>query len=66
MLLKNIPNQVVIFLLLSISILLGFRYSNIDERESIAAEMEKSLTTELLNSWYPRSVDSIRGGFLSS
>ena len=66
MLLKNTPNQVPVFLLLSISILLGFRYSNIDERASIAAEMEKSITTELLDSWYPRSIDSIWGGFVSS
>jgi len=28
--------------------------------------MEKSIKTELLNKWYPQSVDSIYGGFLST
>lgn len=37
-----------------------------DERLQIAAEMEKSIKTELLNKWYPQSVDSQYGGFLSS
>ena len=32
----------------------------------IAAEMEKSIQTELLNKWYPQSVDKEHGGFLSS
>ncbi len=35
------------------------------EREEIAQAMEKSIT-ELLNKWYPQSVDTEHGGFLSS
>jgi cellobiose epimerase len=36
------------------------------ERLAIAKEMEHSMRTELLNKWYPRSVDSLYGGFLST
>jgi len=38
----------------------------INERLQIAAEMEKSIRTELLNKWYPQSIDSLYGGFLST
>ena len=38
----------------------------INERLQMAAEIEKSIHTELLNKWYPRSVDSLYGGFLST
>ena len=37
-----------------------------DERLQMAAEMDKSIRTELLNKWYPRCVDSLYGGFLST
>ncbi|WP_018613308.1 AGE family epimerase/isomerase [Segetibacter koreensis] len=37
-----------------------------DERMKIAAEMENSIQTELLNKWYPQAVDSVYGGFLST
>src|SRR5947209_1841104 len=37
-----------------------------DERIKIAAEMENSIQTELLNKWYPQCVDSVYGGFLST
>src|SRR5215204_3503554 len=37
-----------------------------DDREEIAEQMEKSIQTELLNKWYPQSVDKEQGGFLSS
>ena len=37
-----------------------------NERWKMAAEMDKSIRTELLNKWYPRSVDSLYGGFLST
>jgi mannobiose 2-epimerase len=40
--------------------------SNTTERKQIAAEMENSIQTELLNKWYPQSVDSTYGGFLST
>ena len=32
----------------------------------MADEMEKSIRNELLNKWYPQSVDSLYGGFLST
>jgi cellobiose epimerase len=37
-----------------------------NERSQIATEMEKSIQTELLNKWYPQSIDSLYGGFLST
>ena len=36
------------------------------ERKQIAAEMDNSIRNELLNKWYPQSVDSVYGGFLST
>lgn len=38
----------------------------INERLQMAGEIEKSIRTELLDKWYPRSVDSLYGGFLST
>jgi mannobiose 2-epimerase len=37
-----------------------------DYRTAIAAEIEKSITTELLNKWYPAALDKEYGGFLST
>jgi mannobiose 2-epimerase len=36
------------------------------ERLQLANAMEKSITTELLNKWYPQCVDSQYGGFIST
>ncbi len=36
------------------------------ERKKIADQMEYSLQKELLDKWYPRSIDSLYGGFLSA
>ena len=36
------------------------------ERLQMAEEMDRSIRTELLNKWYPQSVDSLYGGFLST
>lgn len=36
------------------------------ERRQIADEIERSIKTELLNKWYPHSVDSLNGGFLTT
>src|SRR5882672_678699 len=36
------------------------------ERARIADEMEKSMRTELLDKWYPQSLDTVYGGFLST
>jgi mannobiose 2-epimerase len=41
-------------------------FDPIDERERIAAEMEKSIKTELLNKWYPQNIDHEYGGFLTT
>ncbi len=35
-------------------------------REQIAQAMEKTLKTELLDKWYPQSMDTVYGGFLST
>jgi mannose/cellobiose epimerase-like protein (N-acyl-D-glucosamine 2-epimerase family) len=40
--------------------------SDNDERTKIAGEMEKSLRTELLDKWYPQSMDTLYGGFFSA
>ena len=42
------------------------QFKPIDERARIAAEMEKSIHTELLNKWYPQCIDNQYGGFLTT
>jgi mannobiose 2-epimerase len=37
-----------------------------DERARLAAAMERSIQTEMLNKWYPQAVDKEYGGFLST
>ncbi len=37
-----------------------------NERADLATAIEKSITTELLNKWYPASLDREYGGFLST
>jgi len=39
---------------------------NKTERLQLADEIELSMRTELLNKWYPQSVDSLYGGFLTT
>jgi mannobiose 2-epimerase len=36
------------------------------ERLKLADEIDHSIRTELLNKWYPQSVDSLYGGFLTT
>jgi mannobiose 2-epimerase len=48
------------------TLFLSFGFSQSDERLKIAGEMENSLRNELLNKWYPQSVDSVSGGFLTT
>jgi len=55
-----------ILLVLIPSIAMAQKNSHAKERLGIAAEMEKSLKTELLNKWYPQCMDSLYGGFLST
>jgi hypothetical protein len=35
------------------------------ERMHLAEEIDKSIRTEMLNKWYPQSVDTLSGGFLT-
>jgi mannobiose 2-epimerase len=44
----------------------AFAQTNTQERLQIAAAMDNSIKTELLNKWYPQSVDSLYGGFIST
>ncbi|MGV3589544.1 MAG: AGE family epimerase/isomerase [Adhaeribacter sp.] len=37
-----------------------------DDRSALAAVIEKSIQSNMLNSWYPQAVDKEYGGFLSS
>lgn len=61
------PKLFASFLFLMVFICVPFiSFKPADERAQIAAEMEKSIKTELLNKWYPQSVDKKYGGFLSS
>ncbi|WP_062543063.1 AGE family epimerase/isomerase [Rufibacter tibetensis] len=46
--------------------LLSFSASARQSRAKIAAEIEQSMRSKLLNVWYPRSIDKQYGGFLSS
>jgi len=39
---------------------------NKTERLQLADEIDRSIRTELLNKWYPQSVDSLYGGFLTT
>lgn len=57
----------LILLLLSILSIQPFTaFKQDDERKRIAAEMEKSIQTEMLNKWYPQNIDTAYGGFLST
>jgi hypothetical protein len=37
-----------------------------EERLKLAEEIDRSIRTELLNKWYPQSVDSLYGGFITT
>ncbi|TMI94361.1 MAG: N-acylglucosamine 2-epimerase [Bacteroidetes bacterium] len=39
---------------------------NNTERLQLADEIDRSIRTELLNKWYPQSVDSLYGGFITT
>ncbi|MEO5592468.1 MAG: AGE family epimerase/isomerase [Chitinophagaceae bacterium] len=55
----------ILFFLLAVNCFFSFIPPG-DERKQIAAEMKHSMETELLNVWYPKAVDSVYGGFLST
>jgi cellobiose epimerase len=50
----------------SICCLLAFNLSDPEEKMVIKAEMEKSARKELIDVWYPKSIDKKHGGFLST
>jgi len=59
----------ILLILFSLINLLSYGQATKDagsERLGIAEEMEKSMRTELLDKWYPQSMDTVYGGFLSS
>jgi mannobiose 2-epimerase len=37
-----------------------------DDRAAIASGIQKSITTELLNKWYPAVIDSSKGGYITT
>ena len=61
---------IILLLMMNVQLLAQLRSTNrrndTVERLQIAAEMSNSLQKELLDVWYPKSVDSFYGGFLSS
>ncbi|MGI4749284.1 MAG: AGE family epimerase/isomerase [Janthinobacterium lividum] len=44
----------------------SFAQSEANTRLKIAAEMKNSMVNELLKPWYPRSIDTANGGFISA
>jgi mannobiose 2-epimerase len=54
------------FLLLAIICLSTCTSEKNNEREALATAIEKSITTELLNLWYPAAIDKEFGGFISA
>ncbi len=59
-------NKTWIGLLFMVAISVSCKSPEEAKRLELGAAMEKSLTTELLNKWYPQSVDTVYGGFLST
>jgi mannobiose 2-epimerase len=56
-----------IFIIVSVSAqVVTYTDSQAQGRSAIAAEMENSMVNKLLKQWYPRSIDSANGGFLST
>jgi mannobiose 2-epimerase len=43
-----------------------FAQSEASTRKKIAAEMNASMVNELLKPWYPKSIDTVYGGFISA
>src|SRR5688572_13149022 len=65
---KNIMKTKALFFTWFISCVLHAqtKTANREERLKIAGEMERSIKTELLNKWYPQSLDSLYGGFITT
>ena len=56
------PILLLLFLILSCS---GQEKKPAENDEKVRAELSESLNKQLLDVWYPRTIDSISGGFLS-
>ena len=65
---KKIPVSILLLLAVAVSAQKQSpgKIDTFNERLQMAAEMDKSIHSELLNKWYPRCVDSLYGGFLST
>jgi len=59
---KLIPVFLLLFLMLSCSVP---EKRPVENDEKVCAELSESLNKQLLDVWYPRTIDSISGGFLS-
>ncbi len=63
----QIGRTLIIQILIVYSIIFnGCSTSKTTERNKLAGEMENSLKKELLDAWYPRSLDTVYGGFLDN
>ena len=56
----------VVGIFISMMTLQSCSKSEPDERLKLADVIENSIKTEMINLWYPRSVDTLYGGFLST
>lgn len=57
-------NYIYLFLLFFLSTCRSAEVN--EERSHLANEIEHSIKTELLNKWYPQSMDTVYGGYLST
>src|SRR5262245_8823888 len=58
--------KVVLSICFLISTLIMFAQNKKEERLNIASEIENSIHREMLKQWYPRSMDSLYGGFITT
>ena len=61
----SISSSIVLLFILPISFQ-ACKHSVPDEKRKLAEAIETSIQTEMLNLWYPRAVDTVYGGFLST
>ena len=55
-----------LFMIIVLISLTGCEDKKPDTRHNIADAMERNLTLEVLGKWYPQSIDTLHGGFLSA
>ncbi|MDB5264002.1 MAG: N-acylglucosamine 2-epimerase [Adhaeribacter sp.] len=65
---KYNPQLSVFFVLCGLAALfsVAFKAADPNVKAKLAADIEKSIKTEMLNKWYPQAVDKEYGGFLST